>query len=350
MVDKKYCMSSFLMYRTIADETRCFKEEWTPNLFKLDFPRVPVYKSEDLEQVISERMAEWTKDGKAALALSGGIDSAILAKYMPKGSKTYTFQCKVPGIEVTNEVPQAQKYAEECGLENEVIEIYWDDMEKYAPILMKHKGAPIHSIEVQIYKAALKAKKDGFERLIFGESSDVNYGGMSGLMSKSWRFGDFVDRYSYVLPYKVLKDSKLVLEPYENCEENGYVDAHEFCRTVFLKESMGSYMNACECAGIKMETPYVYTYLDTPLDFERVRAGENKYIVRAVFNSLYKDFKVPNKLPMPRATNEWLKDWEGPKRSEFYPRCTDGMTGDQKWLVWALEKFLDLLDDDDCID
>lgn len=56
MIDKKYCMSSYLMYRTIVDEKRCFKEGWIPNLFKLDFPRIPVYKSEDLEQVISERM------------------------------------------------------------------------------------------------------------------------------------------------------------------------------------------------------------------------------------------------------------------------------------------------------
>lgn len=346
MVDKKYCMSSYLMYRTIADETCCFKEGWNPKLFKLDFPRVPVYKSEDLERVIEERMIEWTRDGKAALALSGGIDSAILAKYMPKGSKTYTFQCKVPGIEVTNEVPQAKKYAEECELNNEVIEIYWEDMQKYAPILMKYKGAPIHSIEVQIYKAALKAKEDGFERLIFGESSDVNYGGMSGLMSKDWLFGEFVDRYSYVLPYKVLRESELIVSPYETCENDGYVDAHEFCRTVFLKESMGSYMNACECAGIQMRTPYVETYLATPLDYERVRRGENKYIVREVFNKLYKDVQVPEKLPMPRATNEWLKNWSGPVRREFYPHSTDNMTGDQKWLVWALERFLNLLDEE----
>ena len=37
MVDKKYCMSSYLMYRTVADENYCFKEGWKPNLFSLDF-------------------------------------------------------------------------------------------------------------------------------------------------------------------------------------------------------------------------------------------------------------------------------------------------------------------------
>ena len=49
---------------------------------------------------------------------------------------------------------------------------------------------------------------------------------------------------------------------------------------------------------------------------------------------------------MPRATNEWFKDWKGPQRSEFWENCTDGMSGDQKWMIWALEKFLYMLDEE----
>ena len=343
-VDKEYCMSSFLMFRTLADDEKCFRKDLKPNIFHVDFPQIPVANSQDLEKAIAEQMHEWTKDGKAALAVSGGIDSAILTKFMPKGSKTYTFQCIVPGIEVTNEVPQAKKYAETCGLDHEVVVIYWEDFETLAPILMKHKGAPIHSIEVQIYKAAMKARADGFERLIFGESSDVNYGGLSGLMSKDWTFGEFVDRYSYLLPYKVLKNSSLILDPYKAHEENGYVDAHEFCRTFFLEEGMGSYINACQCAGIEVKSPYVNTYLSVPLDYARVRAGENKYVVREIFERLYPHWSIPTKTPMPRPMNEWLKDWKGPEREEFWENCVHGLTGDQKWQLWALEKFLDMLD------
>lgn len=51
-----------------------------------------------------------------ALVLSGGIDSAILAKFMPKGSIAYTFKCVVPGVQVTDETVIASKYAQECGL------------------------------------------------------------------------------------------------------------------------------------------------------------------------------------------------------------------------------------------
>lgn len=344
MVDRKYCMSSFLMYRTIADDSKCFKKGWNSNIFHVDFDRKKIHTSMELEDAIREQIEEWTSDGKAALALSGGIDSAIIAKFMPKGSKAYTFQCVVPGVKVTNEVPQAAKYAKECGLNHEVIEIYWEDMEQYTPILMQHKGAPIHSIEVQIYKAALKAKEDGFERLIFGESSDVSYGGLSSLMSKDWTYGEFVDRYTYLKPYYVLKDSIMIEEPYKRFETNGYVDAHEFCRNFFLEEGMGSYVNACETAGISIKTPYIHTEMAEPLDYERVRSGENKYLVREVFNRLYEGFSVPEKLPMPRAVNEWLKDWKGPEREEFYPNCVGNLTGDQKWLVYALEMFLNMLD------
>ena len=344
-IDKKYCMSSFLMYRTVADASKAFDERYTPRLYEDDFSKIPINQSSELKTAIECQIAEWTKDGKAAIALSGGIDSAIIAKYMPKGSTAYTFKCVVPGTEVTDESAQAAKYAKECGLKHKVIEIYWEDFVRFAPELMKHKGAPIHSIEVQIYKAALKAKEEGFERLIFGESSDVSYGGLSGLMSKDWRVGEFIDRYTYVKPYMVLKDSNLIIEPYLQYENGGFIDAHEFCRGFFLKEGMGSYVNACETAGIKAETPYIHTTFAEPLDMDRIRAGENKYIVREVFYSLYPGYEAPAKLPMPRATNEWMKTWQGPIRSEFWPHCTDLFSGDQKWLVYALEQWLNILDE-----
>lgn len=346
MVDRTYCASSYLMYRTIADPNRCFSNQLNTNLYRRDKCKIfEVYNDDDLANALQVQINTITKTRKTAIALSGGIDSAVMAKYMPEGSKAYTFQCIVPGKKVTDEVPQAKRYADECKLQHEVIEIYWEDFEEYAPVLMKHKGAPIHSIEVQIYKAALKAKADGFDSIIFGESADLNYGGLSGLMSKDWKVGEFIDRYSYVQPYWVLKEFNLITEPITRYEENGYINTQEFCRGFFLNEAMGSYTNACECAGIHLETPYVNTWLATPIDIERIRSGENKYIVRDLFKKLYPNFNIMPKLPMPRATDEWLTGWGGPNRPEFWPNCTNNMTGDQKWMVYALEKFLNLLDE-----
>ncbi len=344
ITDKRYCMSSFLMLRTISDHNHTFKDGIIPRFFEENDDRMPVKDSFELEAILKSEVEKACADGKAALALSGGIDSAILAKFMPKGSVAYTFKCVVPGVDVVDESPAAARYAEECGLVHRVVEITWEDMESIAPILMKRKGAPIHSIEVQIYKAAAVAKKDGFDRLVFGESADVNFGGQDGLLSREWTVPQYIERYSYLLPYKVLKNSEIIAEPFERYSNDGMIDAHEFNRHAFYTESMGSYTNAIQCTGLELCAPFSKTYLAVPMDYERIRSGDSKYLVREVFRRLYPGFSIPKKIPMPRPVNEWLKDWKGPEREEFWPHCVDGLTGDQKWLVWALERFLNMTD------
>ena len=343
--NKKYCSSSFLMYRTIINDNYTFSNKYKRNTLKLPTKRDKIHNSEELYDSLKRQIESICKQKKVALCLSGGIDSAILAAMLPKETQTYTFKCIVPGMEVVDESPMAKKYAESCGLKNKIIEMYWEDFENYSPLLMRHKGAPIHSIEVQIYKAALEAKKDGIDVLIFGESADCLYGGLSMLLSKDWTVGEFFERYPYVKPYQVLKKFDIEMKPIIACEKDGYVDVHKFLSNYFFKESTNSYINACETAGIECLMPYANTILDEPLDLELVRSGQNKYLIRNIFEKLYENFTIPPKTPMPRPMNEWLKTWCGPTRKEFWPHCTDNMTGDQKWLVWILEKYLDLIDE-----
>ena len=52
---------------------------------------------------------------------------------MPKGSTAYTFRCVVPGMQVTDESPAAARFAAECGLKHEIIDIYWEDFEALTP-------------------------------------------------------------------------------------------------------------------------------------------------------------------------------------------------------------------------
>lgn len=342
--DRKYCASSFLMYRTIADRNKCFSEKFPPHYYDVPVNREPINNSRELEEKLKSEVEKATAGGKAALALSGGIDSAILAKFMPKGSTAYTFQCIVPGKEVTNEVPQAAKYAEECGLKHKIVKLYWEDFEQYADVLMEHKGNPFHSIEIQIYKAALEAKKDGFETLIFGESADCLYGGQSMLFGKDWTFGEFVDRYTYVKPYSALKDYVLDLQPYNDAATDGYVDVQKFMGSTFFNESVNSYHNACETAGIRCDIPFSKTIFNGELDKNLLHSGKNKYLIREIFERLYPNFETPPKTPMPRPTDEWLENWSGPTRPEFWPHCTDNMSGDQKWLVYILERFLNMIE------
>lgn len=344
MVDKKYCMSSYLMYRYVFHPNKTFLEKYPVNMIDLAFTRHPVKNEDDLLAVLEAVTAEAVQNGKAALALSGGIDSAILAHFMPEGSKAYTFRCAVPGKQVTDESGQAAVWAKENHLIHEVIDIRWEEIEAVTDKLMLHKGAPIHSIEAQIYLAACKAKQDGMEKFIFGENADIIYGGMDGLLKKDWYFGTFVDRYMYVNPYHVLREPELILEPFQEYEKDGHIDGHDFINQYFRQEALGTYHNACQTAGIEFVGPYSQTYMDVPMDYARIRSGDTKYIVREAFKKLYPNMELPQKIPMPRPMNEWFENWEGPKREEFIPHCTDEMSGDQKWMVWALERYLNLLD------
>lgn len=337
-------MSSYLMFRYVFDREKCFDPQFPCNIIDLQFERYKVETADELILVLERIVKEDTTDGKAALALSGGIDSAILARFMPKGSKTYTFRCIVPGIKVIDESERAAYWAEENGLDHEVIDIGWQDIERVVDTLMQHKGAPVHSIETQIYIAAMRAKEAGYKKLIFGENADIIYGGMDGLLKKDWHFGEFVDRYMYVNPYYVLKDPEMILDPFREFERDGFIDAHDFINKYFRQEALGTYNNACQTAGIEFVGPYSLTYYNAPLDYERIRSGDTKYIIREAFRKLYPDAEIPPKIPMPRPVNEWFADWSGPLRNEFIPHCTDNMTGDQKWMVWCLERFIDMIE------
>lgn len=347
-VDKNYCMSSFLMYRVVSDPNKCFSNEYQPNYLPMPAYREPIRTGEDLFNSLKRQMEEYTKGKKkCAIALSGGIDSAILLRFMPENSIAYTFRCEVPGIEVADESPQASdyiKYAFPQGMEHKVIPVTWEDHDSFSIPLMKRKGAPMHSIEAQIYKAARQAVEDGCDCFIFGDTADCVYGGHSNLLAKDWTFGEFINRWSFVLPYKVLRDYEMDLRPFWDYEKDGYIDVLPFLSIYEAPCSLNSYRNACGLAGIELFAPYSHTIMDVPLDLERVRRGENKYIVREVFEKLYPGFVIPPKTPMPRPMNIWLGSWDGPVREEFIPHCTDEMTADQKWLVWSLERFLNIID------
>lgn len=343
MVDLTYAMSSFLQFRTVYDKNISFSEKLgIPRRMNLEFPegREPIETAEQLYKHIKKFMEEKTANGRAALALSGGIDSAVCAGFMPRGSVAYTFQCVVPGRQVVDEVPKARQFCEINGLEHRVVPIYWEDYETLSTELFHFTHSPFHSIDIQIYKAALQAKKDGFDTLIFGQGADMVFGGLDKLLARDWTIGEFIERYSHVMPYKVLKHSVLITEPFEKFEENGYINVHDFLDDHLFWEDIHSYDNACQAAGVSFEGAYL-GMIHKPLDLERVRSGDSKYLVREVFKKLYPEVKMAAKTPMPRPMDEWMENWNGPVRPEFWNNCHKSMTGDQKYYIWILEKFLE---------
>jgi hypothetical protein len=239
-----------------------------------------------------------------------------------------------------NETEQAKKYCDTYGLKQEIIEMNWSDFEELTPEILEADGVPFHSIEVQLLKAMKYAKSQGIERIFIGESADLVFGGMDKLIGKDWSFDDFYKRYNFVEPSMALKNPVSIKDVYEKYRlPEGKIDFMTFIDEVFSIESSCSYMHMFNHAGIEYLDPYSYMKMAEPLDLNRVRSGEPKYMIRGLFTKKYPDIPIPTKIPMPRATTQWLKDYKV-SRPEFIPNCTENMTGDQKWLCWCLEQFL----------
>lgn len=344
MIDKNYCMSHYLAFRFIKDENINFFDGLKHKIYKGHSSKdiLRVSSVEDMDKIIREKIDKFFVSEKTALLLSGGIDSAILASYLPKGAKAYTFKCIADGA--IDETAQAKLYAEKYDLDHEIIEMYWSDFEELTPEILRADGVPFHSIEVQLLKAAKLAKTNGIEKFIIGNGADYVFGGMDKLLSKDWSFEEFSERYNSVNPQKVLENPVPVLDIYEAFRtKDNSIDILRFVKEIMIPESYTSYMHAFNLVGVDYLDPYSYMKMAEPLDLNRVRDGEPKYMVRELFALKYPELEIPEKIPMPRATNQWLKDYNT-TRPEFIEGCAYNMTGDQKWLCWCLEQFLNMHD------
>jgi len=307
--------------------------------------RIPVSTPEDLDREIGKQVdALYGKFGNVGILLSGGMDSANLAAYLRPGSHAYTFVSD-SGV-FDDDVERAGNYCSRFGLVHHLVDITFDDYRKFAPIVMSRKFAPVHSIEPQIYKAAMRAKKDGVDIILTGESADLVFGGMDKLISVDWDFDGFVRRYTFLEPELALSAPVSQLPLYERYRKGkDGIDYMRFMDEVFAVESSGSYMNAFGAASLPYYDPYARLVMAEPLDMARVRSGEPKYLVRGLYALKYPDLEIPFKIPMPRPVDSIFRNWSGPSRPEFRRDIPmDMLTGNQKWQLWCAELFLDLFD------
>ena len=342
MNNKNFCMSSYLAFRYIERDGMDFYDGLRhqniplPNESQLTFVRT----AQDIDVEI-QKVFDNLKGEKLGICLSGGMDSAILASYM-RGCDAYTFRF-LGGDYQKEELARAEYYAQYYGLNLHYVDIDWNTVVQYLPIVMRAKNAPVHSIEPQLYQAAIQAKADGVTRMIVGESSDLIFGGMDQLLSQDWTVEDFQQRYTFLDPTRVLKEPVDMSYLYERYRKAEKIDFLQFMDDVFSIESSSSYYNAFKAADMPYTDPYALLRMSEPLDLHRVRNGESKYLIRELMHKKYPEIPVPNKVPMPRPVDAYFKDWCGPKRPEFR-RDIDmtQFTGNQKWQMYCLEQFLNM--------
>ena len=170
-IDKKYCMSSYLAFRYIdRDDKDFFEGMHHKNIEVMPASRkIPVATADAIGAAIDAQLAPLRGVAKIGVMLSGGMDSAIVASYVP-GAEAYTFRF-LGGDFQKEELARAEYYANFYGLNLHYVDISWDTVERHVDAVMAAKCAPVHSIEPQILQAALQAKADGVE--IYNLSSGI---------------------------------------------------------------------------------------------------------------------------------------------------------------------------------
>ncbi len=346
MINKDFCCSSFLALRYIEkDNVDFFEGLHHQNYILPSNDELTLIGNEKELDAELKRIFDSINEKKVGLLLSGGMDSACLASYMPKDSDAYTFRF-LDGKYETNELKRAELFAQKNHLKLHYVDIDFNTFTDYLLPVMKEKNAPVHSIEPQLYKAALQAKMDGVEILVIGDAADYVFYGMDGLLSKDWTFEEFYQRAIYVEPSEVLNNSqdvKYLFERYR--KDNDKIDFIGFYDKSITEESYGSYENAFKTAKINYIDPYEKMKMRNKVDLEKIRNGNSKYYIRSLFKMKYPDVIIPEKHPMPRLVDDFLKDWKGPVREEFKNNIQiRNYTGNQKWLLWCLEQFLNEYD------
>ena len=304
-----------------------------------------VYSAKDIDSCLTDFFESNFFDKKKGLLLSGGMDSGILASYMP-GCDAYTFRY-LGGDLYKDELARAELFARINRMKLHYIDIDWDTtVEGYLDKIMIAKGEPVHSIEPQIMQAACSALNDDIDVMIIGAGSDDVFGGIDKLLSKDWKYDEFKRRFMYTDPDIVLNepvDMDYAFEPWkrnvDDIDYMGFLDANSTLETDL------SFYNAFLTAGLDYFDPYIMMEMGEPLDLYRIRHGESKYLIRELFRMKYQEIPVPEKLPMPRPVDLYFQNWQGPVRHEFKENLNmDAFTGNQKWQMWCLERFLNLME------
>ena len=340
------CLSYYLGLRYLPFDGM----EWEPGIGPTLPPdvassQIAVETVDEVHAALKDMVAAAVRQHRLGILLSGGIDSAIVAAFLPPGAKAYTIDFS--SVSGAKEAERAQRYAEAYSLDWKVVSVTWDDYLSFEPALMQRKKAPLHAVEVALHKAARLARKEGVDHLLVGNGADSTFGGMDKLLSQDWDYEAFVRRYSFIDPAKALKnpvDVHPVFEPYRQSDKIDFVG---FLKRVHGVGIIQAFQNSMAGTGIDLVEPFENLKLRGKLDLERIRRGEPKYVLYDLFARLYPNLPAPRKVPFARPMDEWLADYPGPSHPAFLESLPmAAFSGDQKYLLRGLDRFAAMIEKD----
>ncbi|MEX0884946.1 MAG: asparagine synthase-related protein [Phycisphaeraceae bacterium] len=254
-----------------------------------------------------------TSGGRVGILLSSGVDSAILAHFLPEGSIAYTMDYE-GSYQKHSEFAGAAQFVPAGVVHKRVIierEAYFAAIDE----LTLGRKAPTVPHEAAVYLAARQAKKDGVEVLAAGFGADGRLGGFPGLYKHTAPDAFKRQLFSlYVDPSRVLNEPAPIDWVFDQYTVDGQIDVKRFLTEVGTEGN--SAREAIELAGLAPLTPY--TQLAYAGDFDPSR--EPKYLLHHAFELLYGH-------PPPYGESAlWVPydDWFGGiqiTRPEFQPGC-----------------------------
>ena len=116
--------------------------------------------------------------GPAALALSGGVDSAVLAAILRDRVIAYTLAPDLPGYDESSE---AQSIADQLGITLRRVTVREADYVTTLPAAIRACESPLYNLHpVSRHLLARAVRADGFEVLISGDGADELFRGSDG--------------------------------------------------------------------------------------------------------------------------------------------------------------------------
>ncbi len=125
-----------------------------------------------------ERACEHLPPGRVALALSGGVDSAVLAALLATRATLYTLVPDLPGY---GEEAEASAVAARLGLPLRRVRVEAGDYVSSLPAVIAAAETPLYNLHpVSRYLLARAVRADGFDVLVTGDGADEVFRGSSG--------------------------------------------------------------------------------------------------------------------------------------------------------------------------
>lgn len=338
------CNSAYLALRYVPYPGVGWDSVTVPELPGADVePLIPVRDAAGIITALREVTSPLATAGSVGILLSSGLDSAILAGMMPPRTRAYTVRFLAESA--VDEVEGARAAAARFGLEHVTVPVTWGDYDRVMDSLMRRKRGALHPAEPGIYLAAAAAAADGIRTLVVGNGADSTFGGLDLLLGRDWSFDEFVSRYTFLEPGRALRRPVSVRDVFAPYRRGDGIDVSSFLKEVHGTGIIQMFENAVHAAGCRIVAPFERLCLDAPLDLERIRRGESKYLLREVFHTVCAGLPLPPKIAFARPMAAWLHSWSGPRRAELRDDLDLGsLTGEQRWLVYCLERFLHLLD------